>query len=278
MKKRVLQGVGVIAFTVSMSVSAQAQTEPLPLWEVGVFAGTATTPAYPGSADRASRSLALPIFIYRGEVLRIERGDVGARLFRSDDIELDVGFSASLPASSDDIAARKGMSDLGTLVEFGPRVKITLARPAPGTRVRLELPLRAVLEFNNGVRQQGYAFEPEMGVEVRDVGDGWSLSATASLFFGDKNINNYFYGVAAPYATLVRPVFDAQAGLITTRLGLSTSKAITPDVRVFGFVRHELLEGAANKTSPLFQQSTGASVGFGLVWTLGRSERRAEGR
>ncbi|MCF8157031.1 MAG: MipA/OmpV family protein [Rhodoferax sp.] len=278
MKKRVLQGVGVIAFTVSMSVSAQAQIEPLPLWEVGVFAGTATTPAYPGSADRASRSLALPIFIYRGEVLRIERGDVGARLFRSEDIELDVGFSASLPASSDDIAARKGMSDLGTLVEFGPRVKITLARPAPGTRVRLELPLRAVLEFNNGVRQQGYAFEPELGLEMRDVGAGWSLSATASVVFGDKDLNTYFYGVTTPYATAARPAYDAQAGLITTRLGLSMAKSLSPDVRVFGYVRHELMEGAANKASPLFQQTTGTSVGLGLLWTLARSEQRAAAR
>jgi outer membrane scaffolding protein for murein synthesis (MipA/OmpV family) len=259
----------------AVAVAAQAQTAPLPLWELGVFAGTATTPAYPGSADRASRTLALPIFVYRGEVLRMERGDVGARLFSSNDVELDLGFSASLPATSDDLSARKGMSDLGTLVEFGPRVKFTLARPAPGTRVRLELPVRAVLEFNNGVRQQGYAFEPELGLEVRDVGAGWSLGATASLVFGDKDLNNYFYGVSAPFATAVRPAFDAKAGLITTRLGVTTSRSLTPDVRVFGFVRYEWMEGAANKASALFQQTTGTSVGLGLVWTIGRSEQTA---
>jgi outer membrane scaffolding protein for murein synthesis (MipA/OmpV family) len=261
-----------------MSALAQTQAPALPLWELGAFAGTATTPAYPGSADRASRSLVLPVFVYRGEVFRADRGNVGARLMRSDDVELDLGFAASLPATSDDLAARKGMSDLGTLVEFGPRVKFTVARPSPGTRMVLELPLRAVLEFNNGVRQQGYAFEPELGLEMRDVGAGWSLSATASLVFGDKDLNHYFYGVAAPYATAVRPAFDAQAGLITTRLGLSISKSLSPDVRVFGFLRHDLMEGAANKASPLFRQSTGTSVGLGLVWTLARSEQRATAR
>lgn len=270
--------VGALGFAISMSALAQTQAPALPLWELGAFAGTATTPAYPGSADRASRSLVLPVFVYRGEVFRADRGNVGARLMRSDDVELDLGFAASLPATSDDLAARKGMSDLGTLVEFGPRVKFTVARPSPGTRVVLELPLRAVLEFNNGVRQQGYAFEPELGLEMRDVGAGWSLSATASLVFGDKDLNHYFYGVAAPYATAVRPAFDAQAGLITTRLGLSTSKSLSPDVRVFGFLRHDLLEGAANKASPLFQQSTGTSVGLGLAWTLARSEQRATAR
>jgi outer membrane scaffolding protein for murein synthesis (MipA/OmpV family) len=275
MSKLFAQCAAALVLVTVASTAVQAQSSRLPLWELGVFAGTATTPAYPGSSDRASRSLALPIFVYRGEVLRVERGDVGARLFSSDDIELDLGFSASLPASSDDLTVRKGMSDLGTLVEFGPRVKFTLARPAPGTRVRLELPMRAVLEFNNGVRQQGYAFEPELGLEVRDVGNGWSLSATASLFFGDKDLNNYFYGVSAPYATAVRQTFDAQAGLITTRLGLSTAKSLTHDVRVFGFARYEVMEGAANKASPLFQQAAGTSVGFGLVWTLGRSEQPA---
>lgn len=280
MKSRFVQCFGAFALTMAISAQSQAQTQPppLPLWELGAFAGTATTPAYPGSADRASRTLVLPVFVYRGEVFRAERGDIGARLFSSDSAEFDLGFAASLPATSDDLTARKGMSDLGTLVEFGPRVKFTLARPAPGTRVRLELPLRAVLEFNNGVRQQGYAFEPELGLEMRDVGAGWSLSATASLVFGDKDLNTYFYGVSAPYATAARPVFDAQAGLITTRLGLSMAKGLTPDVRVFGYVRHELMEGAANKASPLFQQTTGTSIGLGLLWTLARSEQRAAAR
>ncbi len=275
MKKQLSLCLAVLALAIGPTTVTHAQMPPLPLWELGAFAGFAGTPAYPGSADRASRALVLPVFVYRGEVFRAERGNVGARLFSNDDAELDVGFAASLPATSDDLTSRKGMSDLGTLVEFGPRVKFTLARPAPGTRVRLELPLRAVLEFNGGVRQQGYAFEPELGLEVRDVGDGWSLGAAASLVFGDKDLNNYFYGVATPYATAARPAFDAQAGLIMSRLGLNLAKSLAPDVRVFGFVRHELLDGAANKASPLFQQTTGTSIGVGLLWTLARSEQRA---
>lgn len=259
----------------SMSLSAQAQPAALPLWELGVFAGSASTPAYPGSSDRAVRTLALPFFIYRGDVFRAERGSVGARVFRSDDIELDVGFSASLPASSDDVSVRKGMPDLGTLLEFGPRLKMTLARPSPGSRLLLELPVRAVLEVNNGVRRQGFAVEPELGYEVRDAGAGWSLSTTASLFFGDADLNRYFYGVSAPFATAARPAYEARAGLITARLGVTTAKSLTPDLRVFVFARHDLQDGSANKDSPLFQQTTGTSLGLGLTWTVGRSSQKA---
>jgi hypothetical protein len=56
---------------------------------------------------------------------------------------------------------------------------------------------------------------------------------------------------------------------------LSTSKDLNADVRVFGFVRLESYAGAANQRSPLHRQSSGASVGLALAWTLGRSERSA---
>ena len=235
----------------------------------------ATSPAYPASSERVGHALALPFLIYRGEVLRAERGSVGARVVHTDDFELDVGFSASQPASSNDIALRQAMPDLGTLLEFGPRIKWTLMRPTPGSRLRLDVPLRAVLEINGGIRSQGYALEPELTYEIRDAGDGWSLSTGMSVVLGDKQLNQYFYGVSAAYATATRPAFEAQAGLISTRLNLTTSKRLNPDVRVFGYARYDLHEGATNRASPLFAQNQGMSVGVGVAWTLGRSEERA---
>jgi outer membrane protein len=263
------------AVLLAASMAAQAQDSGLPLWEVGVFGGAASSPAYPGAQEKTSRALVIPTFIYRGEVFRSDRGGIGARLMRTNDLELDVGFAGSLPSDSNDTTVRKGMTDLGTLIEFGPRVKWTLARPAPGSQVRLELPVRAVLEFNNGLNGQGLAFEPKLVFEARQVAGGWGLSASASLVWGDRKLNNYFYGVAPQFATSSRPAFDAQSGLIATRAGVSTSKEITPDVNVFGFVRYETYSGAANLASPLHVASNGSSFGIGLSWTLGRSAQRA---
>jgi outer membrane scaffolding protein for murein synthesis (MipA/OmpV family) len=272
MKFSTLIGAGFLATT----LIAQAQEAGLPLWEAGVLGGAASTPAYPGSVDRTSRALILPFLIYRGEVLRADRAHIGARLAHSDDFEFDIGFAVSLPANSDDIAARQGMPDLGTLIEFGPRLKMTLARPTAGSRVRLELPVRAVLEFGGGVRGQGVAFEPELSCETRDIGAGWGMSVSGGLVFGDRKLNNYFYGVTPQFATSVRPAYDAQAGLIATRFGLSAFKDITPDVRVYGFVRYDSYGAATNHASPLYLESSGSSAGVGLAWTLGRSERRAQ--
>jgi hypothetical protein len=190
------------------------------------------------------------------------------------DVELDVGFAASLPASSADITVRQGMPDLGTLLEFGPVLKLTLARPQPGSRLGLELPVRGVFEISGGLRSQGFAFQPSLVWETRDIGGGWSLSASGGLVWGDAQLNQYFYGVPNTYATTQRPAFEAQAGLIGMRASLSSSKSLSPDLRLFAYARHDLYNLAANLSSPLALQSTGQSVGLGLSWVFGRSETR----
>lgn len=265
----------VVASLASAVTAAHAQPA-LPLWEAGAFVGGITTPAYPASSDRTGRVLALPYVIYRGDVLRIDRGNVGARVVHTDDFELDVGFAASLPANSQDVAVRNGMDDLGTLIEFGPRMRATVARPAPGSRIRFDLPLRTVIEVNNGIRNQGFAMEPELTFEVRDFYDGWRLSTGASLVIGDSRLQNYFYGVPAAVVTPARPAFEAQAGLLATRLSVSAAKSISPDVRVFAFMRYENYAGAANRASPLFVQTSGTAAGLGLTWTFARSGERAK--
>ncbi|MGL4576286.1 MAG: MipA/OmpV family protein [Burkholderiaceae bacterium] len=270
MKRKVLCG---LACALAAGGAHAQEAREQPLWEAGLVSGAVSTPAYPAATERSSRGLALPYFIYRGEVFRADRDGIGARLLRTENTQLDVGFAASLPADSEDVAVRRGMPDLGTLVEFGPRLNVTLARPAPGSRIKLELPLRAVLEFNSGVRGQGFAFEPEVAYETRNIGAGVGLSASASLVFGDRKLGNYFYGVQPQFATATRPAFDASAGLIASRVSLTASRNLNRDVTVFGFVRLESYAGAANKDSPLYTKSSGTSAGFGLAWTLGRSTR-----
>jgi len=278
MKKCFVIGVGLLL----VWHGAQAQTEDktqdksLPLWELGAAAGVASTPAYPASSDRTTRALVLPFGFYRGKVIRADRSGVSARMAHTDDYEFDVGFSGALPASSNDVAVRQNMPDLGTLVEFGPRLKVTLGRPTPGSRVRLVLPVRSVLEINSGVRGQGAAFEPELVYETREAAPGWGFSVSGSLVVGDSQLNQYFYGVPAAYATPTRPAYEARAGLISSRLGLTASTSINKDVRVMGFVRFESYQGSANASSPLYLQSSGTSAGLLLMWTLGRSEARAQ--
>ncbi len=265
-------------FAAAATLSTAVGAQQLPLWELGVAGFGASTPAYPGSEDRSKRALVVPFFIYRGEVFRADQSGIGMRLFRSDRVQLDVGLAGSLPAESDDVAARAGMPDLGTLLEFGPRIKVRLYKPSANSSVRLDLPLRAVIEARSGVRTQGATFEPKLIYEIDGPAGAWGIDANIGLVVGDRKINRYFYEVKPEFATLERPAYAADGGLMLVRAGLSGSRLINPDLRVFGFVRYETYANAANRNSPLMKQDNGASIGGGFAWTIKRSARMAVSR
>ena len=242
-----------------------------PLWELGLAGGAVSTPSYPGAEDRETRALALPTIIYRGKVFRSDQGGIGARLFRSDIAELDIGLAASLPARSSNVAARAGMPDLGGLAEFGPRLKLRLAQFDERRGLRAELPLRAVIEVRSGARHQGYTFEPRLVFEERSADGKWRYDVQAAVVVGDGKINRYFYEVRPEFATATRPAYSADAGLVLARLGLSVGRVINRDLRAYSFLRAENYGVGKNADSPLHRRNNGVSAGVGLAWTWKRS-------
>ncbi|MBU3737997.1 MAG: MipA/OmpV family protein [Rhodoferax sp.] len=260
--------------------TAQGQTsEPapgtgLPLWEIGLAGAALSQPAYPGAADRAQRLLGAPYLVYRGETLRVDRGSAGLRAIRTPNFELDVGFSGSLGSRAEDVAARRGMADLGTLVEFGPRLKWNLG-PADGpTRWRLELPARGVFDLSNGLAQRGIAIEPEWLLEHRTAG-GLRTSAGLGVVWGNQRLADTFYRVDAGEATADRSAYAARPGLMAWRLSASVSQQLAPGLRLFGYGRLDSLTGAANRDSPLVQRASGLTVGLALAYTWKQSTERA---
>jgi len=262
-------------------------SRPRPLWEVGAVAFGTRQQAYPGSALTVSNSLALPWFIYRGRWLRADEGTFGVRALKTPRSEIDIGFAGAFGSSASQSAVRRGMPDIGTLVEFGPRLKLnlgTLGTAPPGTpgaagtaagrdglRWRLALPLRGVFDLSDGLAHRGLSFEPELGVSLRS--GAWRLGASLGAVIGDRRLTGVFYGVDPVFATASRPAYTARAGLITTRLGFNASTDLGPDWRVFGFARLDSVAGAANRASPLVERTRGTSYGIGLSWTWLRSER-----
>ena len=260
----------------SATLTAIAQTAPStepaqPLWEIGIGAVAASQPAYPGAATNTNRVVALPFFIYRGEVVRAEQGNVGLRAIKTPRYELDIGFSASLGSSANDVPERIGMPDIGTLVEFGPRLKINLGDISQGrSSVRLDLPLRGVFDLSNSIANRGVSFEPQLSFDVPLPG-GWRGGVGLSALFGTQKLNETFYTVTAAEALANRPAYTAQAGLLSTRASFGASKKLTPDLRVLGFIRLDSTAGSANSSSSLITRNSGASIGVGLAYTFGRS-------
>ncbi|MFD2367662.1 MipA/OmpV family protein [Pseudoduganella sp. GCM10020061] len=251
-----------------------AAAPALPLWEVGVIGGTVSMPAYPASADRSTRGIVFPYLVYRGKVFRSDESGLLARVLRTERMELDMGFAASLPTRSGAVDAREGMPNLGALGEFGPRLKVKVGNPDT-TKVRFELPVRAVVEARGGLHHRGWTAEPRLTWGTEDPARRLSVGTSFSAVFGDRSINRYFYEVAPQYATPARPAYAADSGLVLLRLGASANYKLTRDVRLYGYVRAESYSRAANRDSPLHLKSTGIAGGFAVAWIMKRSSRPA---
>lgn len=243
---------------------------PLALWEIGAVGLGVSQQAYPGASQQVGRGLALPYLIYRGKYVRADRETLGLRALNTPRFELDVGFAGAFGSRSDAVDARSGMPDLGTLVEFGPRLKWHLGEGASGNRLRAEFALRGVFDLDDRLSHKGIAFEPRLIYEQRGNG-GWRYRTSFGAVVGNQQLADTLYGVAPAYATPGRPAYTAESGLIAWRLGGNVSHDLTPKVHLFGFARFDSVAGAANRASPLVQKTTGTSVGLGLTYTFARS-------
>ncbi len=269
---------GLFALSLFAATAARAQQPgeapeqaKLPLWEAGFFGVAGHQQAYPGSKQHVNSGIVLPFLIYRGDWLRSEQGGVGVRALRTATTEIDVGLAGSFGSAPRDNDARRGMPRIGTLAELGPRVKWDLGPGFGGGRWRATLPLRLVLDVDHGLQDRGLALEPDISWGRRSS-SGWGYGVNLGLMIGSRRLAETFYEVAPQYVTPTRPAYEAKAGLISTRVGINAFKPLSPDWRFFVFARVDTVKGAANRSSPLVDKPTGASVGLGLAWTGLRSE------
>jgi outer membrane protein len=245
-----------------------------PLWELGGVALGVSQSAYPGADQQVNRALALPYFVYRGDVLRADRDTAGIRAMKTETFELDVGFAGAFGAGNETIDARQGMRKLGTLVELGPRLKWDLGAGPAGGRLSAEFPARAVLDLSDKAAHRGWSLEPKLTYSNRTA-SGWRYSASVSAIVADTRLAQTFYEVRSSEATAARPAYRAEGGLVSWRFGTAFSRSLARDWNLFGFARLETVAGAANESSPLVRRSSGASVGVGVAYTWMRSDRAA---
>ena len=245
-----------------------------PLWELGGVALGVSQSAYPGADQQVNRALALPYFVYRGDVLRADRDTAGIRAMKTETFELDVGFAGAFGAGTETIEARQGMRKLGTMVELGPRLKWDLGAGPAGGRLSAEFPARAVLDLSDKAAHRGWSLEPKLTYSNRTA-SGWRYSASVSAIVADTRLAQTFYEVRSSEATAARPAYTAEGGLVSWRFGTAFSRSLARDWNLFGFARLETVAGAANESSPLVRRSSGASVGVGVAYTWMRSDRAA---
>ena len=248
----------------------------VPLWEAGAGVAAIDFPDYRGSDERHAYVLPVPYVVYRGEFLKIDREKVRGLFFKNDYAELDVSLNGSVPVKSSDNQARQGMPDLEPTLEIGPSLNLFLLHSeAKKTYLDLRLPLRPVIDIH--AKYQGYVFQPQLNLDVRDLGGnaGLNLGIAAGPIFADQRYHQYFYGVDAAYATASRPAYQARGGYAGTQFISALSKRF-PHYWVGGFVKWDSLHGAVFEDSPLVKRKQNFSAGFAVSWIFAESKTQVQ--
>ena len=253
-----------------------AHAEEKPLWELGGGIGYIDFPDYRGSDERSSYFLPIPYFIYRGDVIKIDRDSVRGRLFKSERMELDISLNGSVPVDSDDNEARRGMADLDPTIQVGPVLKVHLLQnPTQKYELDLRIPVRAVI--SSEFEHVGWVAQPQLNVDIRDpLGyEGWKLGLLTGPLFGDRQYHDYFYGVDAQFARPGRPAYSADGGYAGAQIITALSKRF-PRYWIGGFVKWDTLNSAVFDDSPLVRKDSHFTAGLAMSWVFKVSETLVE--
>ncbi|MEW5208183.1 MipA/OmpV family protein, partial [Bacillus cereus] len=87
------------------------------------------------------------------------------------------------------------------------------------------LPLRGVFTVQAPPHAIGAVFAPNASIDIKDVAGfkGWYFGAQAGPLFADRRYHDYFYTVAAQFATPERPAYQATGGYSGTEILVALS-------------------------------------------------------
>jgi MipA family protein len=233
-------------------------------------------PDYRGSDQYRNYLLPYPYFIYRGDILSIDRERISGHIFKTDRTLLDISLNGSVPVKNADNPDRRGMPDLDPTFELGPSLNITLLEDRQERyKMRLTLPVRAAFSTDfSSVRYEGWVFHPRLNFDITDVipGSGLNLGFSAGPMFADRGYHRYYYTIDPAFATAVRAPYDAGGGYSGSDFTVGLNKKMTPFI-LNAFVSLDYLKGAAFEESPLVKTETSWMCGFSVSWIFLKSSR-----
>ena len=266
----------LICSVVFALLAPAARADEKPLWEFGLGAGAIAFPDYRGSDEARVYPVPVPYFVYRGPFLKADRDGLRGKLFNREYVELDLSVSATIPVSSEDNAARRGMPDLKPTLELGPSLEVHLWRSADrDTKLDLVMPLRVPITLESSPHSLQWMFAPRLNIDFENVGGhaGWNFGAGVGPVFAADKFHEYFYSVPAQFATPQRPEYRADGGYSGMHVLAAVSKRF-PKYWFGAFLRYDWLGGAEFADSPLMRRDNYLAGGFGFAWMIGESKRR----
>jgi outer membrane protein len=247
-----------------------------PLWELGAGLALLRMPDYRGSDESRFYLLPYPYLIYRGDILKVDRERISGRIFKTDNLLLDISVFGSVPVRSSKNTARSGMPDLDPTFEIGPSLNIKLWENKPDHyKLNFILPVRAVFSTDfTSVRREGWVFSPRLSFEKENIipETGLNLGISAGPMFANSDYHSYYYSVEPEYATSSRPAYSAGSGYSGSTLSVGFNKG-HKQLIFNAFVSMDFLRGAVYEESPLVKTKYSFMYGFTVSWVFLKSEK-----
>jgi hypothetical protein len=170
------------------------------------------------------------------------------------------------------------MPNLEPTLELGPALNWHIWRSG-NERLRLDvrLPVREAVTVASPPTAIGAVFAPSLDLDCLGAGRlaGWNFGMLAGPLYAQRRYHEYFYSVAAQFATPTRPQYEAAGGYSGSEALLAASKRYA-NYWIGAYVRHDWLAGATFVDSPLVQTRSYWAGGIGFVWMISASSRMVD--
>lgn len=269
----------IIGFLLTVSsafTTNNAAANNKPLWEIGVGAGGVSQSYYIGSNQQ--RNMAFPVIfpVYRGDFFKSDNNGLRAELIKNPLYKLDLSFDFNFAIKSDEIELRRGMSDIGNLLQVGPSLEITLKKDK-SQWLQMNFPTRAAITIEDGsFDYSGYIFSPGLSYlrYFSIAKKPLRLGLYSELKFGSADYHDIYYGVDEQFATANRPRYMTSSGYSGYRL--TASLTYKSKKQLFSlFTRYDNISDAVFNDSPLVETDDNFTTGFLFAYYIFKSKALA---
>lgn len=259
---------------IALAESSEFVTAAPPLFESGIFVGSAVIPDYPASDQSRNRTIALPLIYYTGDIFRSEESDgTRFRIFNSKKIDFDLSFGGSFATDTDSNYARQGMPALDWTLEIGPRFLYYFFKEKTIGQVRLGIPVRTAVATNFTTwRSIGNLFSPTFQIDKYNfLFENLNFYFFTNLTYTDEGEADYFYQIDPQFQTPERSQFDAKGGFWGYDMSLAFKYTWNKKSVIIGS-RYSDLSGSANSKSYLHRSSINWTHIIAFSWLFYESE------
>jgi len=233
-------------------------------WSLGIGVAAGAYPHYPGAKQSETVIAPFPFPEYHSDRVDLDRNGLAAKLFASERFELDFSVNGAFPVSANDNDLRAGMADLELMAEFGPELQITLASWDNAT-LRFDIPARAAFEVTTSdlPRYVGWNTDPRLHFEHKI--NNWEWEVDVGALWANQKYQALFYSVTEADVTAIRPLFEAESGLLAWRVSATVQRRVG-DWIFLGYLRQMNLSSSQNRDSTLLAEDHYLAGGVAAIW------------